>query len=77
MLNWIMENKIWIFSGVGIAVIGGIFALIKWLFNKNKQDKTINQSQKSGNNSINIQVAGDIAISGEVKNGLDTSKDRR
>jgi hypothetical protein len=74
--DWIVENKVWVFSGAGIAIIGGIFTLIKWLLNKNKRDSTVNQSQKSGKNSINIQVVGDLTISGEVKNGISESKSR-
>jgi hypothetical protein len=74
--DWIGENKVWVFSGAGIAIIGGIFTLIKELRNKNKRDNTIKQSQKSGKNSTNIQVAGDLTINGEVKNGVDESKNR-
>lgn len=56
-MQWIIENKDWLFSGVAIAIP---LAFIGWLFSKKKN----NQSQRGGNNSTNIQVGGNF----EVKN---------
>ncbi|GFK35449.1 hypothetical protein VcPa08_03637 [Vibrio cholerae] len=55
MVNWIIENKEWALSGFAIAV--PLF-LIGLFFGKSKKA----MSQKSGNNSINIQTTGDIKI---------------
>ena len=55
MIDWVIENKEWVFSGFAIAV--PLF-LLGLLFGKGK--KALNQ--KSGNNSINIQANGDIKL---------------
>lgn len=59
-MEWINNNKEILFSGLGVAII-------TWLLNfifkkKNKQQKDINQSQKSGNNSTNYQAGRDIKL---------------
>lgn len=55
-MDWIIENKEWLFSGVGISIIG----LIYYLIVKNKRNKV--QKQKAGKNSTNVQAGGDINI---------------
>ncbi len=54
-MEWLSDNKEWIFSGIGVFIIGG---LVKWLFNRNTA-KSYKMKQKSGDNSINIQIGGD------------------
>jgi len=44
MVDWILENKEWVFSGIGIAIFGGIFVLIKIAFVKRKS--LINSPEK-------------------------------
>lgn len=56
MMEWIMENKEWIFSGVGVVVIG---AVGRFLYKKRSES---GQVQKSGKNSVNIQVGKDFNI---------------
>lgn len=35
MINWILDNKEWLFSGVGVVVISGAIALIvRWYFSR-------------------------------------------
>ncbi|REG86558.1 hypothetical protein [Marinomonas pollencensis] len=58
-MNWLIENKEWIFSGVGVSVIIFILSVLR----KNSDSK---QVQKSGANSTNYQAGGDIKI-GEKK----------
>lgn len=54
-MNWIISNKEWLFSGIAIAVPLAIFG---WFFiTKNNK-----QVQKSGSNSTNIQVGGNVSI---------------
>lgn len=55
MLDYLIANKEWIFSGIGVFVIS-------WLLFRASGDKS-NMSQKSGDNSTNIQVAGNITSS--------------
>jgi len=54
-MNWIVNNKEWLFSGIAIAVP---LALLGWFFGTKKNK----QVQKSGDNSTNIQVGGHIRI---------------
>lgn len=56
ILNWIIGNKEWLFSGVGVFVLG------LFLYKKGTSQK-----QSSGPNSINIQSGGDTTV-GDVKN---------
>lgn len=56
-MSWIIENKEWIFSGVGATVIGIIITIIIQKKDLNKKNK--NLKQKSGKNSTNIQIGRD------------------
>ncbi len=55
-INYLIKNKEWIFSGLGIFVIGGIISLIKILINHHK--KAIQKSMKQINkdNSSGTQI---------------------
>lgn len=55
-MQWILDNKEWLFSGIGVLIISAIIGLI--FRNKNN----INQTQKAGKNSTSYQAAGDIVI---------------
>ena len=57
-MDWIIENKEWIFSGIGVFVFGIIGTFI---FRRMKASK-ITQTQSSGTNSNNYQSAGDINV---------------
>ncbi|WP_338576439.1 hypothetical protein V6L78_13700 [Pseudomonas canadensis] len=56
-MEWILANKEWLFSGVAIAMP---VALISWLVSRHGGKQT----QKSGNNSTNIQIGGNFKIGG-------------
>ena len=56
IINWLNSNKEWIFSGIGVAII----SVVVTLFFKRSHSKK--QIQKSGNNSINIQVGDNLNI---------------
>jgi hypothetical protein len=49
--EWVINNKEWLFSGVGVVIGGFIMRLI---FKKTNASTT--QTINSGNNSNNIQV---------------------
>lgn len=55
-MQWIIDNKEWIFSGAAFSII----SLIATLFMKNKNSTS--QTQKTGRKSKNYQAAGDINI---------------
>jgi len=58
MLDYLINNKEWIFSGIGVAVLSWLF------FGRNKSSI----SQKSGDNSTNIQVGGNVTNSFRKEN---------
>mgnify|MGYP003411044297 CR=1 FL=1 len=62
MLAWIINNKEWFFSGIGVAIVTGIVSLIVKSYNK----KMI---QRSGKNSLNLQSKSSITINGDINNG--------
>ena len=58
-LKWVNENREWLFSGVGVAIIAAALAYIrrKW------RTAAVEQSVRSGDTSQNIQAGRDINIS--------------
>ena len=54
-MQWIIEHKEWLFSGIAVAIP---LAILGWFFSSKKN----RQSQKSGNNSTNIQVGGNLEV---------------
>ena len=56
IFEWISINKEWVFSGVGVPVIG-----IAWAIVHNRKAALL-QKIKSGSGSTNIQVGRDIQI---------------
>ena len=61
MIDYINSNKEWIFSGIGVFFLT---LLVSFLFRRRKTGAS--QNIKSGNNSTNIQVGGDMS-SGALK----------
>ena len=57
MWQWIHQNADWLFSGVAVSLP---LAVIGWLF----YSRSSKQVQKSGDNSTNIQVGGNLKIGG-------------
>lgn len=58
--TWVIENKEWLFSGIGVTVSVGVLALI---FKKTKASST--QTIRSGGNSTNILAGRDVSIGAE------------
>lgn len=56
IIDWFTSNKEWVFSGIGAVIIATIIA---WFLRRSSSKKQI---QKSGNNSINIQVGDNLNI---------------
>lgn len=62
LMEWVMKNVEWVFSGIGvlvISVIGGMF------FKKEKNPK---QNINSGDNSTNIQGSKNVNVTFGEKN---------
>lgn len=72
-MNWLNENKEWIFSGIGVLLISWIFNIILKVMKKNNNKST---TQISGNNSAQIiNNKGNITINNSL-NGKDKKNDR-
>lgn len=54
-MDWLIENKEWLFSGIAIAIP---LAIVGWVLSS----KSNKQAQKGGKGSTNIQVGGSINI---------------
>ena len=54
MIQYLIDNKEWIFSGIGCLVLG-------FFFSKSSTNK-IKQKQKSGKNSNNYMAGRDLTI---------------
>lgn len=52
MIEWIIENKEWVFSGVGVFILTIIIGLIRWILSKNKSNRNINMK---GRKSIYVE----------------------
>ena len=50
--SWILENKQWLFEGVGVTLLIGIGWYVKKIFYNDNPNKQI---QTSGDGSVNIQ----------------------
>lgn len=55
-MQWIIDNKEWLFSGAGIFLMSIIIGLFV------KKQSSSKQVQKSGDKSTNYQAGGDINI---------------
>ena len=62
IINWISTNKEWVFSGVGIMIIG---LIIKFFFNSSKKSST-NKEAKSRSVYINGNVKGGVFTGDKV-----------
>ncbi len=60
MIAWLIENKEWVFGGVGAAVLSGTCTLL-WRMFKRGGD-SVSQRQASGANSTNVQAGRDINL---------------
>lgn len=52
MINFIIENKEWLFSGIGVIILLGIFALVKKAFHSEKAPFIMNRKRIEEDNSI-------------------------
>src|ERR1700689_2472760 len=57
MLDWIVQNKQWIFSGAGIAILGGLWWVFKKLFHAEPKVSAAAANNNSVIQSPTINVA--------------------
>lgn len=56
LMDFLWNNREWLFSGLGVLVVGGV---AKWLLgraSKPPRDGGINQHQSGGHGSTNVQI---------------------
>src|SRR5688572_20114946 len=67
VFSWLSANKEWLFQGaavlIPIALVGGIYKIVSAWNNSGRRSEIPQQSQKSGDNSTNIQAGGDASVS--------------
>jgi hypothetical protein len=61
LASYIINNKEWIFSGIGVSVLVWLYAVIR------RSKPSVKQTIKSGARSHNVQALGDINISTKRK----------
>lgn len=50
-MNWLIENKEWVFSGIGVAIVGGILGFA--FKRKSKSESNIDSNNTNTNNTTN------------------------
>lgn len=63
MIEWLLQNKEWFFSGIGALLVSLVVALCTWLFRKKRHNGTTRQRLNSGDYSSPMQAGRDINIS--------------
>lgn len=61
-VDWIAENKEWLFPGIGITVITGITWVLRYLFRRKKAPSS--QNIDAGAGSTIVQAGRDVEIKG-------------
>lgn len=72
-IEWIVDNKEWIFSGIGIVVLSIVANALLRVFYKGKEPFP-SQRINSGKNSNNYQAARDIQINNQPKHNDEGKK---
>ena len=68
IVDWVVNNKEWLFSGVGIVVVAWIWRL----FQKRKEG-SVSQEIHAGDGSTNVQAGRDVEFTAKSK-GEDEEK---
>jgi hypothetical protein len=61
LVQWILDNKEWLFSGAGLVLLSWLGRLIY-----RRKKAGLSQKIRSGKDSTNIQVGHDMHVKGEV-----------
>jgi len=75
MINWICENKTWLFSGTGVAVVSGIAFLVKHLWSHKKTGQ--HHSGETKKNQLALNNATEVGQSVTINqyNQISTNQD--
>lgn len=57
IISWFIQNKNWLLSGIAVSVP---LAILGWLFARKFRQQV--QKQRSGSESTNIQIGGNVNI---------------
>jgi hypothetical protein len=57
MLQWLRDNKEWVFGGCGITAIAGLWALIRWLWRGGFEREKGKAEQISKNNTGGVSAS--------------------
>jgi len=68
MLDYIANNKEWIFSGIGVFLLSITVTLVISLIRRRNREASL-QRQQSGSHSVNVQTHGDVTIEGSLNAG--------
>ena len=55
MIDWIIDNKEWIFSGFGVFVVSGFVWLIRYVLSRRKSSETHRIINLNGEKSLYIE----------------------
>jgi len=61
-MEWMIQNKEWLFSGAGITVIVAAYQLCRRNVNKKGKGHRVTQKNNQKENSTSIQVGRDLRI---------------
>ena len=61
LITFVVDNKEWIFSGIGVLAISWLLTMLK------KSRSSVKQTINSGARSKNVQTLGDITITTKRK----------
>jgi hypothetical protein len=63
MMNWLLENRTWLFSGIAVAVP---LTILGWVLTRRSRVRRSRsgqqQTQSSGSHSSNVQAMGPVSI---------------
>jgi DNA-binding NarL/FixJ family response regulator len=60
MVQWLSENKQWVFSGVGVAFFSGLVVMARWLMQKNRTESSSSSQAMSMTNQNIVHVGSHV-----------------
>lgn len=74
MKEWIINNKEWFFSGLGVTILGGIFGILRLIFKR--RDNT-NSSTNNQNQHQTVNVYNGVTDNTEKSKSMNKSEPKR
>lgn len=75
-MNWIIENKEWLFSGIGVALFGTIIGFLTHRKKANASNNNTSNIKNNNTNTINNNINLNVQSEGISKNTLNVTKDK-